>query len=151
MAGKLYITSFLPDNAFLSQSDAKGFETFVQLHSKAVRVQLTASARQQLARENEPVVADMELYFSCLIRKRVLFLRTHATPGDVDRLAEVLPGLYIGFSPVTTQACRMTDSPDGPRLQAMPIQQPGRFVPDWLKIHFRSGQWTGEYGYASRT
>ena len=44
----------------------------ITLHDKSLEVRLTAAAQKALARRETPLVAEMELLFSCLLRKRVL-------------------------------------------------------------------------------
>ena len=112
---------------------------------------MTAPACAHLSRLAKPLQAEMELYFSCLIRKRVLFTTLPGNHPLADNTAEALPGLFISFNPVTTKECRIVDNPDGPLLKAMPIKDPARFVPDWIKIHYRSGQWLGEYSFKTHT
>lgn len=146
-ANGLVKSSFLPDNNHYYQIDKTGFKGVVEIYGKPVRVAVTAKACKQLTQLKSPVLAEMELYFSCLIRKRVLFSRFADTSTLDDNVAEALPGLYISFNPVTTKECRIVDHPNGPLLKAMPIREPGRFVPDWINIHHRSGHWTGEYGF----
>lgn len=139
--------NLLPDNSLSNQFSKSGFEGYVKIHGKAVKVSISAKACAQLARLSHPVRAEMELYFSCLIRKRVLFTPLPENFQQAENTAEALPGLFISFNPVTTKECRIVDNPQGPLLKAMPIKEPARFVPDWIKIHHRSGQWTGEYGF----
>ncbi len=137
----------LANNSISKQLVKSGFEGIIEIHDKPVKVSVTAKACAQLAKLSTPMRAEMELYFSCLIRKRVLFTQLPEDPQQADDTAEALPGLFISFNPVTTKECRIVDNPDGPLLKAMPIKQPARFVPDWIKIHHRSGQWIGEYGF----
>lgn len=139
--------SLLPDDSLNNQLTKSGFEGHVKIYGKAVKVSVSPKAYVQLVRQNHPVRAEMELYFSCLIRKRVLFTPLPENTRQAENTAEALPGLFISFNPVTTKECRIVDNPQGPLLKAMPVKEPARFVPDWIKIHHRSGQWTGEYGF----
>ncbi len=45
----------------------------IRLHDKTLEIRLTRAARKALARRDTPLVAEMELLFSCLLRKRVHF------------------------------------------------------------------------------
>ncbi len=138
---------FLPDDKNNNQLVKSDFECNIDIYGRTVAVSVSPEAFGQLALLNNPLLVEMELYFSCLIRKRVLFTPLPENPQQTENIAEALPGLFISFSPVTTKECRIADNPDGPLLKAMPIKEPGRFVPDWIKIHHRSGQWTGKYSY----
>lgn len=60
----------------------------ILLHDKALEIRLTAAAQHALALRETPLVVEMELLFSCLLRKRVHFGESaeNATAVD-DRLA----------------------------------------------------------------
>ena len=46
----------------------------IQLHGKPVRVELSASAKRALANRAEPLYAEVQLIFGCMIAKRDLYL-----------------------------------------------------------------------------
>ncbi|QKT03797.1 hypothetical protein HUS23_08185 [Ectothiorhodospiraceae bacterium 2226] len=110
---------------------------------RPVRVELTPAAQATLAERRAPLAVEMELYFSCLIRKAVRF--ADAAPEDAAE-----QGLVLRFRPVMSQGCPVDAGT--PPLVAMPIAgDPARFVPHWLKLDYRGGTWQGEFGYAART
>ena len=45
----------------------------ITLHDKSLEIRLTRAAQKALAVRDTPLVAEMELLFSCLLRKRVYF------------------------------------------------------------------------------
>lgn len=110
---------------------------------KTVSIKLTRSARQALARRDTPIQAEMELYFSCLIRKRVIF-----TDVSSDSSAErVEDNLYVQFRPVMTRHCSLDTTGAEPPLTDFHIVDLAPFVPKWLTIDYRRGKWLGEFGY----
>jgi len=118
--------------------------THIRLVDRDVRVELSPAATRALAVRNRPLVAEMELYFSCLIRKQVRF------PDAVhpDAFCQSIDGsMTICFRPVMTKACAIRDVVDKPDLEAFPIAKPQAFVPHWLRIDCRDGNWIGEFGY----
>jgi len=125
------------------------FSGIAELHGKPVRIEITERAVRALASYSSPIIAEMQLYFSCLVRKQVLFSEFDAATVQHGLLTTVFPGLYLRFQAVTTAQCRISDVDGKPPLQAMPIKKPEQFVPSWLKIDFRKDQWRGEYGYLS--
>jgi hypothetical protein len=94
----------------------------------------------------DPLTVEMELYFSCLIRKKVRF-------GDQAHSRVFLPvnqHLAVAFRPVMTKACKIDrDNAEAP-LSDFEIKNPAAFVPHWLKIDFRHGNWEGEFGFSGR-
>ncbi|MGA7800563.1 MAG: hypothetical protein WCC36_07105 [Gammaproteobacteria bacterium] len=115
----------------------------VVIHGKPVELRISAAARNRLADRQRPLLAEMELYFSCLVRKRVRF-RDLQDPEDT---VSALQGLSVCFRPVTTAECRMVDAGEDVPTTAMPVVNPAAFVPHWLTIDYRRGGWVGEFGY----
>ena len=117
-------------------------EKQVELQGRKLAVSLSPAAVSALAQREQQLVAEMELYFSCLIRKQVRFRE------DLDgELVNVTDQLSVRFRPVMTAACGTDYEGDEPPLTDFPIQKVESFVPHWLKIDFKNGQWQGEFGF----
>lgn len=120
----------------------------VTLDGKSVRIELTRAAAHALAERATPLLAEMELYFSCLVRKRLQFsdfVNEPATLSDNGTLA-------IRFRPVMTRSCAVKQVEKGhaPAVTDFPIANPSAFVPQWLRIDYRDKRWIGEFGYDNR-
>lgn len=118
----------------------------IRLYGRAVQWQMTRAAHIAAAQLTSPVVVEMELYFSCLVRKAVRF----RPPTDADGMIEeahLSEHLRVRFRPVTTQHCSLPADATEPPLETMPVTRPHAFVPRWLKIDYRHGVWCGEFGY----
>lgn len=118
-------------------------QTETQLNGKTLSVSLSQAASQALAQRSSPLLVEMELYFSCLIRKRVL---VRDAAGETDAVS-VNDKLSLRFHPVMSQHCEVDENLDGPPLTDFPIVHGERFSPSWLQIDYRNGQWSGEFGY----
>lgn len=127
-----------PDEMFLD----------IRLFDRLVRVRLTPQAVAAATALSAPLIAEMELYFSCMIRKAVRF-----RPGAPDATlppgshAPILQHLGLQFRPVTTEHCHLEAGAGAPPLETMPVTRPAAFVPRWLTIDFHRGDWLGEFGY----
>ncbi len=117
-------------------------ETDIRIANKPIKLQLSPAAQQALAARSTPLYAEMELYFSCLIRFKVRFY-DQAVHGDGVAVSDKL---VVNFRPVMTQACGKDYEGDEPPLTDFPIVKSAAFVPKWLRIDFRHGQWHGEFG-----
>jgi len=117
----------------------------VELEGRKLRVELTRAANEQLGKLGTTLKLEMELYFSCLIRKRVRIRQTLDTLYKV----KVSDQLEIGFRPVMTRACGITETDETgkPPLTDFPIARPESYIPHWLTLDFRKGAWQGEFGY----
>ncbi len=120
----------------------------VFLYDRPVTITLSDAAIRAMADLAEPLLVEAELYFSCLIRKRLLFRPLSACREIDGEPAEINQQLLLSFRPVITQHCRI-DELDGasPPLATMPVKDHQAFVPHWVRIDYRKGQWNGEFGY----
>lgn len=114
----------------------------IMIANKPLKLQLSAAAQQALTARSTPLYAEMELYFSCLIRFKVRFYE-QAVHGEGVAVSDKL---VVGFRPVMTEACGKDYEGEEPPLTDFPIVRPEAFVPKWLRIDFRHGQWYGEFG-----
>ncbi len=133
----------VPDNRFT----AKAWSGEVAIQGKPVSVDITRPAVKALAGQQFPVLAELELYFSCLVRKQVRFRALTGFEQVSTGYARVLPGLFASFRAVCTQHCKIADVDGKPPVETLPVKRSGLFVPDWLKLDFRAGQWLGAYGF----
>lgn len=117
-------------------------EKQIQLLGKNITISLTSAATAALSSRDKPLVAEMELYFSCLIRKKVRFRENQ--DGD---LVNVNDQLYVRFRPVMTAVCGTDYEGDEPPLTDFPIKKTQSFVPHWLNIDFKNNEWIGEFGF----
>jgi hypothetical protein len=115
----------------------------IDFHGKTVQVELSHTAQSHLQQAQNPLFVEMELYFSCLIRKKVRFNSDRAK----DNAVPVSDRLSVSFHPVMTRACHKDYEGDAPPLTEFPIEKPAPYVPRWLKIDYKAGQWCGEFGY----
>jgi hypothetical protein len=118
----------------------------IELDGKSIEISLTEQARNALSARTRPLNVEMELYFSCLIRKKVRFHDSYNHQQGVS----VNDRLYIHFRPVMTQACGKDYEGAEPPLTDFPISNQRAYIPHWLKIDFHNGQWLGEFGYRSK-
>lgn len=129
--------------SFIKEMSAEGVTQAVALEGREVRVHLTRAAQRALDQRAVPLVAEMELYFSCLIRLRVRFLDT-AGEREVTPVSEKLA---ICFRPVAGRRCDLHALEGEQPLDDFPIVRRSPFVPHWLNIDYRKGKWVGEFGY----
>lgn len=113
----------------------------IELYGRRLRLELTPAAQSALYARTTPLHAEMELYFSCLIRKRVRF--DVPVRGEAASFGQQLT---VSFRPVMTRGCAVSEyTPES--LEDLPIVEPGRFLPHWLRIDWRDGAWQGDFGF----
>lgn len=117
----------------------------VELLGKKLNLSLTKSASDALSARDKPLVAEMELYFSCLIRKKVRF-KENMDQGLME-LVNVNEHLAVRFRPVMTAVCGIDFEGDEPPLTDFPIKKIASFVPNWLRIDYKKNEWIGDFGF----
>ena len=113
----------------------------IEILGKQVLVEWSPSADKKLQELTEPLAVEMELYFSCLIRKAVRF----GGDAQAGKFALAGPKLKIGFRPVMTKACNVKDFEVEPPVEDFPIVRPEAFVPKRLTIDYKKGKWVGDF------
>ncbi|MGV8934644.1 MAG: hypothetical protein ACOH1I_08475 [Gallionellaceae bacterium] len=114
-----------------------------EILGKKILIEWTESAEQAMAALATPLVIEMELYFSCLIRKAVRF----NAKGELPHAVAVTPKMTVGFRPVVTKACSVSDIGDDeePPVEDFKLTKPEAFVPKKLFVDFKRGQWLGKF------
>jgi hypothetical protein len=120
----------------------------VEMLGKQVQLEISNNAARQLSMREVPLYVEMELYFSCLIRKRVRVYEAHIEPADEKFSVQCSDKLQISFRPVMTKSCSISSCEDGkPPLSDFPIRKPQSYIPRWLRLDFSKGKWCGDFGY----
>ena len=127
-----------------------GFPEQFNLLGKSVEFGISKAAVAALSDHHCPILAELELYFSCLVRKQVRFREMINIDPAKSAHVRVMPGLYAAFRAVTTKECSVADVVGKPPVETMPVKKPGQFVPDWIRIDYRAGEWLGDYGFATK-
>ncbi|HHH46338.1 MAG TPA: hypothetical protein ENK53_04920 [Thiotrichales bacterium] len=145
-SSRLKLDGFDTENGTLSAGIPEQCE--LELYGKPLQLVLSHGARRAIARLEHPLLVEMELYFSCLIRKRVLF-RDPAEPMPDPALPgiEAFPGLRIRLRAVVTETCAIDGLEGAPPVKSMPVARPAAMVPRWLRLQYGQHGWQGEFGY----
>jgi hypothetical protein len=117
----------------------------IQLYGKPVRVELTAAAERALAKRAEPLYAEVQLIFGCMVAKRVWF--SDAANKDA---VPATPKLSVWFRPARyAKACSFDEIDSGAVASDFPMSADRKgFVPDVVRIDYRAGKWVGDFTYS---
>ena len=119
--------------------------TTITLNGKDVQVTLTPAARAAQARLDAPLYVELELYFSCLVKKFVHFRADSRGKPAVP----VGDKLSIYFRPVTSTACTWDVAERLGRQPEMDIDSEAlhHVAPKRVFIDYVDGQWHGSYAF----
>lgn len=131
-------------------------------HGKAMKVKLSEAARRESQSLSTSLLIEIQVYFSCMLGKRLAFYADQPFPGacelDIQQFSELINDsqcltdkLFVRFNTVMTASCPVADYDGPPPVTDFPIPNKKPYVPDWLSIDFRNGIWCGEYGWGDKT
>ena len=116
------------------------------MSGKSIQLNLSSAAESQLRSLSSPLVVELEMYFSCLIRFRVVF--PESAQPDYISLQSANNNLQIYFHPIMTKHCNIDEiRGHDPDTETFPIKRPEKFIPKWLKLDYRQQHWVGEFGF----
>lgn len=115
----------------------------ILINQKPVLVEWTHSAALELAKRTQPLVVELELYFSCLVKKFVHFhevIQEHAATAVNGKMA-------LFFRPVTSTACTFEVADRLGRQPEIELDNPNvrKMAPRLVKIDYVRGNWQGNF------
>lgn len=144
MERKLYPPRLLQRLANLFKPQLLG--ATISISDRPIRVEWTQRAQRELEQRSSPLVAELEVYFSCMVKMKIHFLDA---PKNDNPTTPVCDKLLIYFRPVTSTECSLEL---GARLGRQPeIELHNKavtgMVPKHVFIDFKDGKWMGVFGY----
>lgn len=127
-------------------------------HNKDIDIQLSAAAEKQSKKLSSTLVIEIQIYFSCLLGKRLAFYSNDSMantyPLDKDTFTELLAdsqtlteNIKLRFNTVMTKSCSVSDQAGPPPVTDFKIAKQKPYVPNWLTIDYKNGIWSGKYGW----
>ncbi len=118
--------------------------TIIKLHDRPVHISISKKALDIFASNKEPLVAEIDLIFGCMVAKRVWF--KDVIPDDAIK---VVDNLFVCFRSVRyAKTCSFADIDNGEVPEEFPmVVEKRRFVPDWLNIEYKKGKLAGTFGF----
>lgn len=120
--------------------------TSIELRKQKLDVIWTRRAEQALQTRSSPLFVEMQLYFSCVVKKRVLFHDAPIADADPADIVKINERIQIFFRAVEASSC----DPDE-FARNYPVQQEFKTLPalkmhpSKLKLDFKGGRWIGEF------
>jgi len=119
--------------------------TTISMNGREVLVEWTRAAAKELARRQTPLVVELELYFSCLIKKFVHF--RDASRGR--KPVVVNDKLQVYLRPVKSTACTWDVAKQVGRQPEKEIDSAAlrQVAPKRVRIDHVGGEWKGSYNF----
>ncbi len=115
----------------------------VRINQREIDVRWTRRAERALQREQQSLVVELQLYFSCVVKKRVLFhQRVEAGTTVVNDRLELI------FRPIASAVCDPREfAARFPAGRDLSRGAAARMVPRIVEIDYRQGGWEGQFRY----
>jgi hypothetical protein len=115
----------------------------VTINRRNVEVRWTDRAEQILRLTRQPLIVELQLYFSCVVKKRVVFHQ-----GAELSTTVVSDRLEIAFQPVASAACDPREfAASFPTGKDLSQGMAARMVPRIVELDYRRGNWEGQFRY----
>jgi hypothetical protein len=118
-----------------------------RINGRSLQIKLSHTAALALNEAGQPLLAEMELIFGCMVRKRLRVGPLNAEKHVSIRTA--MKNLYLAYRVKTAGYCQVGQNDDEtlPEAPMQPADKVVKFTPKWLEIDYRRGQWEGSFGY----
>ncbi len=118
----------------------------LQLRDQPLAVRWTGRAERQMRRLAQPLLVEMQLYFSCVVKKRVLFHEQQGEQPLEQEGIKVNERLQVIFRTVQSNACDPVEfAAHYPEQRELDSTAAKRMHARALRIDYADGQWQGEF------
>lgn len=115
--------------------------TLINLRKHDLCIEWTQRAEQALQNRTAPLITEMQLYFTCVIKKRVLFHEQF----DSDSLP-VNDKLAVAFRTVESTSCDPVEfAANFPVKRELQSPAANKIHPVKLQLDFQNNDWLGEF------
>ena len=130
----------------------------LSFHDKAIDINLSERGVAQSFTLSSPLIIEIQIYFSCLLGKRLAFYTEKTLDGAwqvepelfatmISESQQLTDNIYIRFNTVMTKACTVSDYVGPPPVTDFTIKNQKPYVPSWLSIDYSDAFWSGEFGW----
>lgn len=118
----------------------------ISINARPIRVEWTQRAQYELDHRSLPLVVELEVYFSCMVKMNIHFLDA---PKNNNLTTAISDKLLMYFRPVTSTDCSLEH---GTKLGRQPeIELHNKavagMVPKHVFIDFKDKKWVGGFDY----
>lgn len=115
----------------------------IDIRGKKMAIMYTRRAEKALQQLNTPLIAELQLYFTCVVQKRVNF-HEHT---DLETIS-VNPYLEIAYRTVQSNACDPVEFAEKhPVKKELNSKGASNMRPSSFKIDYKNGDWIGDFSF----
>ena len=118
--------------------------TTLHINQREVELGWTERAEIEMKRLDSALIVELQLYFSCVVKKRMLF---HRQPVDINTV-RVSDRLELAFRPIASAVCDPREfAASYPIGRELVTHRAARMLPRRVEIDYRQGNWEGQFQY----
>jgi len=115
----------------------------INIRGKKMSIMYSKRAEKALERRDTSLIAELQLYFTCVVQKRVLF---HENTNLETITAN--PNLKIAYHTVQSNACGPVEFAEKhPVKKELDSKAALSMRPSIFKIDYKDGQWIGDFSF----
>ena len=115
----------------------------VDIRGKKMAIHYSKRAEKALQNRNKTLVAELQLYFTCVVQKRVIF----HDQTDIETI-RVNNNLEIAYHTVQSDACDPTVFANKhPVKRELKSKGAASMRPSLFMLDFKNGQWSGDFSF----
>lgn len=115
----------------------------IDIRGKKMDIMYSKRAERALKKRDTSLIAELQLYFTCVVQKRVIF---HEKTG-LDTIT-ANPNLEIAYHTVQSNACDPVEFADKhPVKKELNSKGAKSMRPSIFRIDYKNGQWLGDFSF----
>lgn len=119
------------------------YKDSIHIRGKKMSVIYSKRAKKALEKRDSSLIAELQLYFTCVVQKRVVFHEQ----TDLDTIT-ANPHLEIAYHTVQSNACDPVEFAEKhPVKKELNSKGANAMRPSLLKIDFKNNEWTGDFSF----
>lgn len=115
----------------------------IDIRGKKMSIMYSKRAEKALDERTNSLIAELQLYFTCVVQKRVIFLEQ----TDLDTIT-ANPKLKITYHTVQSNACDPIEFADShPVKKELNSKGALSMRPSLFRIDYKNGEWIGDFSF----
>lgn len=115
----------------------------IDIRGKTMAIMYSMRAEKALENREQSLIAELQLYFTCVVQKRVLF-HEHT---DLETIA-ANPNLKIAYHTVQSNNCDPVEFAEKhPVKKDLNSKAANAMRPSLFKIDYKNGEWIGDFSF----
>lgn len=120
----------------------------INIRGKKMAIMYSKRAEKALQQRSHPLIAELQLYFTCVVQKRVNFHEQAVFETTGLETIDANPNLKIAYHAVQSNACDPVEFAEKhPVKKELNSKGANSMRPSLFKVDFKNGEWIGDFSF----